>query len=192
MRRAAATLAAARGLLTEVTSLVAESGLQNTDSVAVACEPSCYTARGIFPVQSLDLCLLYWQAASSSSCHQKSPEEYFKHSFSLRNIMLLPHGWRFNTQNFLLLYPPGSSLMELSRPGPHSLQTGWSQEGRVTWQRSQPGPFPAAPKTSLGQVPPVSLVVSPSLVGRQLRSSSLLESLSNTYQHERHIRLLFL
>ena len=139
MRRAAATLAAACGLLAEVTSLVAESGLQSTDSVAVACGPSCSTARGIFPVQSLDLCLLYWQAASSSSCRQGSPEEYFKHSVSLRNIMLLPHGQRFNTQNFFLLYPPGSSLMELSRPGPHSLQTGWSQEGRETWQRSQPG-----------------------------------------------------
>ena len=52
------------GLLIVVTSLVAKRGLQSTGSVVVAHRLSCFVARGIFPGQGWNLCLLHWQADS--------------------------------------------------------------------------------------------------------------------------------
>ena len=36
----------------------------------------CFTARGIFPDQELNLCLLDWQAGSLPQCHQRSPTHF--------------------------------------------------------------------------------------------------------------------
>ena len=70
------------GLLIAVASLVAEHALGHegfssfrpqalsTGSVIVVLGLSCSTARGIFPDQGLNLCLLHWQADSLPLSHQ--------------------------------------------------------------------------------------------------------------------------
>ena len=134
------------------------------------------------PTSEIGPVSLYWQADSSSPRHQGSPEEYFKHSFSLRNIMLLSHIQSFNSQSFLLLYTLGISLMELSRRGPQS------PDGLESGRQSDLAEGTAPARLQLPLKPPWGRSLpSPgatSLVGRQLRSSSRLERLSNTYQHE--------
>ena len=86
-------VAAVRGLLLAVASLVAElglqahglqqlwltgsvvvaRGLQSAGSVVVAHRLSCSTACGIFPDQGLNPCPLHLQADSQPLCHQGSP-----------------------------------------------------------------------------------------------------------------------
>ena len=71
------SLAAVRRFLTGVASLAAGHELQgawasvfaapgrwSTGSIVVVHELSCSTARGIFPTQESNLCLLHWQADS--------------------------------------------------------------------------------------------------------------------------------
>ena len=81
------------GLLIAVASLVAElrlqgtwasvdaalrlssvsPGLQRTVSIVVANWLSCSVARGIFPDQGSNQCLLHWQTDSLPLSHQESP-----------------------------------------------------------------------------------------------------------------------
>ena len=59
-------------------SVVAVAGLQNTGSLVVAHRLSCSEARGIFPSQGSNPCLLHWQAVSSPLSHQGSLPDDFK------------------------------------------------------------------------------------------------------------------
>ena len=59
------SLVAVSGFLTEVASLISESGLLSAqDSVVVARGPCYSKACGIFPDQESNLCLLHWQGDS--------------------------------------------------------------------------------------------------------------------------------
>ena len=66
------SLAAVRGFLIAVASLVVH-GLVDTGPVVVVHRPSCSAARGTFPDQGSNLCLLHWQVDSLPLSHQGSP-----------------------------------------------------------------------------------------------------------------------
>ena len=61
------------GLLTAVSHVFAEHGLQSTGSVVVAHGLRCSAACGILPDQGSNPCPLHWQADSRPLCHQGSP-----------------------------------------------------------------------------------------------------------------------
>ena len=54
-------------------SVIAAPGLESMSSGAVVHGLSCSAARGIFPDQGSNLCLLHWQADSLPLSHQGSP-----------------------------------------------------------------------------------------------------------------------
>ena len=56
--------------------LIAEHGLQSADSEVEEHRLSCSTARGIFPDQGLNLCLLLWHVDSLQLDHKECPK-YF-------------------------------------------------------------------------------------------------------------------
>ena len=68
-------LVAEHELLTAVSSLVAEHGLQSLDSVVVAHGLSCSAACRIFLGQGSNLCPLNWQADSYLLYHRGSPRQ---------------------------------------------------------------------------------------------------------------------
>ena len=80
-------------LLVAVTPLVAVHRLQGVRaSVAVAHRLSCSVARGIFPDQGLNLCLLHWQVDSLPVSHQGSPSLLtFMHILYLERISACAH-----------------------------------------------------------------------------------------------------
>ena len=61
------------GLSLSLPLLVRSTGSRRAGSVAVAHEPSCSVACGIFPDQGSNPCPLHWQADSQPLCHQGSP-----------------------------------------------------------------------------------------------------------------------
>ena len=71
------SLVAAHRFLMAVASIFADHRLSGPGSVAVAHGLSCCMTRGIFPDQGSKLCLLNWQADSSSLSHQVSPISFF-------------------------------------------------------------------------------------------------------------------
>ena len=58
-------------------SVLAAPRLQSAGSVVVMHGVSCSEARGIFPDQGSNLCLLHWQADSLSLSHQARPRLCF-------------------------------------------------------------------------------------------------------------------
>ena len=65
---------AVRGPLTIVASLVAEHRLQTRRLSSCGSRTCCSAARGIFPDQGSNPCLLHWQADSQPLRHQGSPK----------------------------------------------------------------------------------------------------------------------
>ena len=61
------------GLLLSRPLLLRSTGSRRAGSVVVAHGPSCSAARGIFPDQGSNPCLLNWQADSQPLRHQGSP-----------------------------------------------------------------------------------------------------------------------
>ena len=57
--------------------LLRSTGSRRAGSAIVAHGPSCSAARGIFPDQGSNPCLLHWQADSQPLRHQGSPQEWF-------------------------------------------------------------------------------------------------------------------
>ena len=68
-------------------SVVAVPGLQSTNSVAVALGLSSSAARGFFPDQGLNLCLLYWQVDSLPLNHQRSPGRQILNRWTTREVL---------------------------------------------------------------------------------------------------------
>ena len=71
-------------------SAVAVPGLQSTNSVAVALGLSCSAARGFFPDQGLNLCLLYWQVDSLPLNHQRSPGRRILNRWTTSEVLPAP------------------------------------------------------------------------------------------------------
>ena len=61
---------------------------RSTSSIAVARGLSCSSARGIFPGQGLNPCLLPWQADSPSLSHRGSPWRHLKKEYIYLLIQL--------------------------------------------------------------------------------------------------------
>ena len=54
--------------------------IQSTSSIALAHRLSCFTARGVFPDQGSNPCLLHWLVDSSPLSHQGSPASILKYT----------------------------------------------------------------------------------------------------------------
>ena len=71
------------------TSVVVAPRFQRTGSTLVVHGLSCSEARGIFPDQGSNPCLLHWQLDSLPLSHQGSPSLSFKIPFSIQYIFII-------------------------------------------------------------------------------------------------------
>ena len=72
--------------------LLWSTGSRRAGSVVVAHGPSCSTACGIFPDQSLNPCPLHWQADSQSLRHHGSPQLLFCFCLCLSSCFISSSG----------------------------------------------------------------------------------------------------